>query len=234
MKKIIFLFLIFLVFNFTFSAIVTCRQEPCGWSDLFNTLKNLVGQLVIISYWIAVLLSVIGAFLMMLHGPSPSLYNKGKDLIKIAIFGFIFILLSGIIFDIILDFFGPKIKTTSIPKIEIVKFVFAEEAGVYYNPLRDALTSYLRCGQNAKPIFNSQALGRLFACLFEAINLLKNIALILLGFAILVSGGYLISAPVFGFEKIGTAKTILIWSTIGFIIILVADIIRSQIEILTR
>jgi hypothetical protein len=61
-------------------------------------------------------------------------------------------------------------------------------------------------------------------------DLLKNVALILLVFAIIASAFYLISAPILGFKQIVKAKDILIWSIIGFIIVLLADIIREQIK----
>jgi hypothetical protein len=61
-------------------------------------------------------------------------------------------------------------------------------------------------------------------------DLLKNVALILLVFAIIASAFYLISAPIRGFKQIVKAKDILIWSIIGFIIVLLADIIREQIK----
>jgi hypothetical protein len=41
---------------------------------------------------------------------------------------------------------------------------------------------------------------------------------------------YIFSAPFLGFKQISSAYKILIWSTIGFIIILLAEVIRAQIE----
>lgn len=222
--KLLSVLVIILLPVFSFSAIVTCPQG-CNWQDMVSTFKNFISSGIRLAFLIALLFATVGAFLLMFHGPRKDLYAKGKDLIYTAIIGFILILLAGVIFDIILDFFKPKLPST------FLNYTFAAEEDwkVFYEPLRNALGSSLRCGQNAQPLFNSQALGKLFKCIFEAIGLLRNIALILLGFAIIASGAYLILTPLLGLKSIERAFDILKWSIVGFIIIFLAEIIRDQI-----
>ncbi len=213
--KILFTLIALLIGNFSFSAIVQCQTTPCSWEDLSNSLINLVKTIVLVSFWLAFLLCVIGAFLIMFHGPSPSLYQKGVNLIKFAIISYILILFSGIIFDVILDFFQPKLA-------------IAQDVGSYLNPLKEAVSSELKCGAGKKGI------DKIISCIFEAIAVLKNLAIILLTLAIIGSAVYLITTPLFGLKNIGRAYQILIWSIIGLIIILLADVIKAQIELLTK
>jgi hypothetical protein len=214
-------------------GIVVCSKPPCSWGDFVRSLENLIRTVVIISFWLAFLVVAIGAFLIMFGGPFPKWYERGKSMILIAIIAYALILFSGIIFDFILEFFAPQFKTTLyfVPKIVLAQTL---EPGTFYKPLRDALMSSLKCGTGAQPLFGSQSLGRLFACFFEIIRLLTRVALILLVFAIIASAFYLISVPLLGFKQIVKAKDILIWSIIGFIIVLLAEVIRSQIERLVK
>jgi hypothetical protein len=232
MKKLIFITIsVFLIFQFALAqrGIVVCTQTPCSWQDFAQTIDNFIKTVVVIAFWIAFLIVAIGAFFIMFGGPFPDRVNKGKSMIWTAIIAYAVILLSGIIFDIILEFFAPQFKTTSHfgPQIVLAQTL---EPGTFYNPLKESLMSNLKCGKNTKPLFNSPSLGRLFACFFEIIGLLTKVALILLVFAIIASAFYLISTPLFGFKQISRAYKILVWSIIGFIIILLADIIRAQIK----
>jgi hypothetical protein len=234
MKKLIFITIsVFLIFPFALvqGSIVVCTQTPCSWQDFTQTIDNFIKTVVEIAFWIAFLIVAIGAFFIMFGGPFPDRVNKGKSMIWTAIWAYALILSAGIIFDIILEFFNPQFKQPSTLYFE-PKIVLADtlEPGSFYNPLKESLMSSLKCGQNAQPLFNSPSLGRLFACLFEVIGLLTKVALILLVFAIISSAFYLISTPLFGFKQISRAYKILIWSIIGFIIILLADIIQAQIK----
>jgi hypothetical protein len=234
MKKLL---LLIIFFSFPIAliqgAIVVCTQTPCSWQDLAKTFRNLIETVVVVAFWLAFLAVAIGAFAWMFGGLFPKWYEFGKNLIWTAIWFYIAILSAGIIFDIILEFFAPKFRPTLYfgPQIVLAQTL---EPGTFYNPLKEALMSSLKCGIGAQPLFGSPSLGRLFACLFEIIGLLTKVALILLVIAIIASAFYLIRAPLFGFKQISRAKDILIWSTIGFIIILLADIIRAQIERLVK
>jgi hypothetical protein len=228
--KIIFLFLLIPIFVLA-QGIVVCTQTPCSWQDFSATFVNLIKTVVIVAFWIAFLMVSIGAFMMMFAGASESRYKQGKDLIWTVIWAYVLILGSGIIFDIILEFFAPKFAIFILPQP-----VFAQSLTptTWYQPLKTALTSSLKCGKNAQPIFGSSALGRLFDCLFEVMSLFKNIAVVLLVFAIIASAFYLISTPLFGLKQIPRAYKILVWSIVGLVIILLADLIRAQIERLVK
>lgn len=217
LKILIILFLISLFFSKSaLSQIVTCRSDPCSWEDFSDSLKNLFRKIVEISYWIAFLMATIGSFLIMFHGPNENLYKKGVTLVKTAIFGYIAILFSGIIIDLILDFFKPK-------------FAFAFDPQVWYQPLRDSLLSSLKCGAKA-----TSPLDKLFSCIFEAIGFLKNLAIVFLVGAIIASAFYLITTPIFGFKQIERSYKIIIYSILGLIVILLADLIKKQIEALVK
>jgi hypothetical protein len=210
-------------------SIVVCSKPPCSWGDFVRSLENLIRTIVIISFWLAFLAVAIGAFLIMFGGPFPKWYERGKSMIWIAIIAYALILLSGIIFDFLLEFFKPQFKTTLYfgQKIVLARTL---EPGTFYKPLRDALMSSLNCGQNATSLLDSKALGQIVKCIEEIAKALARVALILLAFAIIASAFYLISTPLFGFKQISRAYQILVWSIIGFIIILLADIIREQIK----
>ncbi len=240
---LLFFLLIFLVINSSYSAldpgsgfggttpgckgIVCCTSTPCSWADLVRSFSNLIKTAVWFAYLVALLMCVIGAFFLMLHGPFPHLYSQGKNLIYTAIVGYVLILAAGIIFDIVLEFFGPiKLRETTLNlNIAFAEVTSDDEVFTYYNFIKEGLMSALKCGQGA-----TSALDRLFRCLFEVIDFLKNFALILLGAAIIASALYLITTPLFGLKNIPRAWQILKWSIIGFIIILLSDIIRAQIE----
>jgi hypothetical protein len=230
MKKIL-LLIIFFSFSIVLAqrGIVVCTQTPCSWQDFAQTIDNLIKTVVEIAFWIAFLIVAIGAFFIMFGGPKPDWVKKGHSMIWTTIIAYALILFSGVIFDIILEFFAPQFKTTSYFGSKIV-LADTLEPGTFYNPLRDALKSSLKCGESPKKITGIDSLDRLLACIFEVIGLLKNVALILLALAIIISAGYIISAPLFGFKQISKAWQILKWSIIGFVIILLADIIQAQIE----
>ncbi|GIW67179.1 MAG: hypothetical protein KatS3mg096_047 [Candidatus Parcubacteria bacterium] len=232
MKKITLIILCLAFLSLTKAAIVECTVTTtpkgstttiCTWQDFIKSVNNLIKTVVIVSYWTAFLLVSIGAFLMMFAGPNEGLLKRGREMIRIAIWGYILVLLSGIVFEIILEFFSPQ-------------FALAQDLTprTFFNPLKTPIMSELKCGQNAPPLFNSPSLGRVYRCAFQAIGLLKNVAVVLLAGAIIWAAVYLIATPLFGLKQISRAYKILIWSTVGLIIILLADLIRAQIERLVR
>lgn len=102
---------------------------------------------------------------------------------------------------------------------------------IYYNFLKSAILGSLRCGQVPTPI---SAWMQLKQCLLEAVSSLKGISLLFLALAIIGSGIYLLTTPLFGLKNIALAYKILTWSIIGFIIIFTADIIVEQLDLLLR
>jgi hypothetical protein len=232
MKKIIFMTIfVFFILPFVLAqgGIVVCTQKPCSLNDFKTTIRNFLREAVIIAYWIAFLVVMIGALMIMFGGPKPDWIRRGHSMIVTAIWAYALILLSGIIFDAILQFFKPQFRTTLYfgPQIVLAQTI---EPGSFYNLLRDALQSSLKCGQNATPVLGSEALGQFVKCIEEIAKALIRVALILLAFAIIASVIYIFSAPFLGLKQISSAYKILIWSTIGFIIILLAEVIRAQIE----
>lgn len=197
------------------AAIINC--DDCDISQLPSVLGSLSREIVLIFFWIALLIVSIGAFLIMFSGPREDLQKKGKDMIKIAIIGYILILLSVIIIGIILDIFQPR-------------FAFALTPFDFFQPIKIGIGSSLKCGQNSSPILGSDSLGQLFSCIMTAISLLKRISLIILAGTIIFAAGFLIISPLAGLGKAELARKILIWAIIGFLIIILADVIKSQIE----
>jgi hypothetical protein len=230
MIKLFHILIIFIAFfNVFANGIVVCNSSPtCSWDDFSGTISNLIKTVVEISFWIAFIIIAVGAFYIMFAGAKPDFVQKGHSMIWTAIIAYALILFSGIFFDIILEIFKPQLNI--IPNFQ-PQIVLADtiEAGSLYKPLRDALMSTLKCGSNANPIFGSQSLGRLFNCVFEIIDLLKFVAVIFLSLAIIISAGYIITASFGGAKNVTKAKNILFWSVIGFVIILLADVIKEQI-----
>lgn len=94
--------------TFDLASIVSCRVTPCTWGDFMTTLQNIITSIVEISFYLTVLFSAIGSFMIMLHGPRPDFYQKGKSFIKISITGYIILLFSALIFDTILGILQPQ------------------------------------------------------------------------------------------------------------------------------
>lgn len=103
--------------------------------------------------------------------------------------------------------------------------------GIYYNFLKSAILGSLRCGQTSPA---ASAWQQLKQCLLDAVSSLKGISLLFLALAIIGSGVYLLTTPLFGLKNISLAYKILTWSIIGFILIFTADIIVAQLDLLLR
>lgn len=93
------------------TSIFSCSSSKpyCDWVDLANTISNLIRIVIVLAYWITFLIAVIGSFLIMIEGPSPGSYQRGKTMIIVSIGAYILILFSGVIFDFILNFFKPQL-----------------------------------------------------------------------------------------------------------------------------
>jgi hypothetical protein len=207
MKKLIFITIfVFVIFSFALAqgGIVVCTQKPCSLDDFKTTIRNFLGKAVTIAYWIAFLVVMIGALMIMFGGPKPDWIKKGHSMIVTAIWAYALILLSGIIFDAILQFFKPQFRTTLYfgPKIVLAQTINYD---TFYKPLRDALQSSLKCGQGAEEFMGSKALGQIVKCIEEIAKALTRVALIVLAFAIIASAGYIIFAPLFSFKYISSA-----------------------------
>lgn len=118
MKKIYLLFLIFLI-NLTFAQtdtistdtipIVKCKGLDCTWNEFIATLQRVIRAMLIFGYWIAAIACLVGSFMIMLGGYQKGWLSTGKKLITDAIIYYVILLLSGIIFDLFLDFLRPRL-----------------------------------------------------------------------------------------------------------------------------
>ncbi len=120
-------FLIFLFFIFIFTIFVydtfaqgisslplvetQCFRGQCSWEDFIRLIQKVIRFLLIIGYWIAALVSLIGAFMMMFGGYSKDLMSKGRTMMINAVVYYVLILLAGVLFDLFLDFLKPKVFT---------------------------------------------------------------------------------------------------------------------------
>ena len=210
-----------LISPFVFAQLVKC--EKCTFDDFKALFDNIMSSVLKVSYGISFVLVLVGAGLYMFGGAQPQAASLGKKFMTRAIVGFIIVLSASIIIDIIINIYKPKLKQpTSF--IEVVRAAEEEQVVKFYRPLKEKIASALQCGKDAS------GLEKLWRCLFEAIDVLKALALIIFGGGILVSGLYLIGTPIFGTKYVETARKILIWTSIGFVIIFSADLIRKQVE----
>ena len=120
-------FLIFLLFIFIFTIFVydtfaqgrsslplvetQCFRGQCSWEDFIKLIQKVIRFLLIIGYWIAALVSLIGAFMMMFGGYSKDLMSKGRTMMINAVVYYVLVLLAGVLFDLFLDFLKPKVFT---------------------------------------------------------------------------------------------------------------------------
>lgn len=85
--------------------------DPCQWNDLIITIQRFIRFLVNISFFVALILVLYGGVLVMLGGPNPGNVSTGNKIIYTALFGYILVLVSGFIIDLVLDIFKPQYKT---------------------------------------------------------------------------------------------------------------------------
>ncbi|BCX15484.1 MAG: hypothetical protein KatS3mg097_376 [Candidatus Parcubacteria bacterium] len=132
LQQFLFIIMILIIFSPIFikaarvdlASIVVCSATPCTWGDFIATLQNVIKAIVEISFYLTVLFSVIGSFMIMFHGPRPDFYQKGKSFIQISITGYIILLFSALIFDTILGILQPQFVSQYFFKIiEITKIL---------------------------------------------------------------------------------------------------------------
>jgi len=94
-----------------FIPIVTteCRFGICSFQDFVATLQRTIRAMLILGYWIAVIVALIGAFMVMLGGYNKNWLNSGKKMMIDAVTTYIILLLAGVLFDLLLDFLRPKL-----------------------------------------------------------------------------------------------------------------------------
>ncbi|MEK7674029.1 MAG: hypothetical protein AAB371_02440 [Patescibacteria group bacterium] len=123
----VFMLLMFLLLNFAFaqssffplagksscnpaeirdsSGNIIVPAEECTWNTLTGTIRNIIKFIVTeLAPALAMIFVLYGGFLIMLGGPSPSNIGKGKEVIYTALVGYILVLISGFILDVVLAF----------------------------------------------------------------------------------------------------------------------------------
>ncbi|MGC8981351.1 MAG: hypothetical protein ACP5JU_00100 [Minisyncoccia bacterium] len=113
MKNLIFIILIIsnIVFAQTspFPIVTTsCEMGQCTWADFIATVQKAIRAILILAFWLASILGIVGAIMMMLGGAMKTL-ETGKKILFTATIGYAILLSAGIIFDLFLDFIKPKL-----------------------------------------------------------------------------------------------------------------------------
>lgn len=113
---LIFIFILAIFNNYIFAqsgGLVgkNCTPDSCTLRDFINAVQNVIRFLLILGYWIAALVALIGAFMMMFGGATKNWLEKGRTMMVNAVTYYVLLLLAGIFFDLILDFLKPKIYT---------------------------------------------------------------------------------------------------------------------------
>ncbi|GIW66037.1 MAG: hypothetical protein KatS3mg094_556 [Candidatus Parcubacteria bacterium] len=122
MKQIVFLviFLLLIINNFSLAQIsdtglvgkkCDANTDECTLADFISAVQRLIRFLLILGYWIAALVALIGSFMMMLGGAKRDYLDKGRTMIINSLTYYVLLLLAGIFFDLILDFLKPKVFT---------------------------------------------------------------------------------------------------------------------------
>jgi ABC-type dipeptide/oligopeptide/nickel transport system permease subunit len=87
-----------------------CRWGyTCSIQDFVATIQKAIRALLILGYWIAVIVALIGAFMTMLGGYNKNWLNTGKKMMIDAVTTYIILLLAGVLFDLLLDFLKPVV-----------------------------------------------------------------------------------------------------------------------------
>ncbi len=108
MKKLALILFFIIFFKSVYGAIVSCSGK-CTLQDLSTTLQNAFKEIMVIAYFFATVISIIGSLMIMFGGAIPKMYEKGRNLITKAIISLVIIMSAGMIIDILLEIFSPKL-----------------------------------------------------------------------------------------------------------------------------
>jgi ABC-type dipeptide/oligopeptide/nickel transport system permease subunit len=87
-----------------------CRWGfTCSIQDFVATIQRGIRAILILGYWIAVIVALMGAFMTMLGGYNKNWLNTGKKMMIDAVTTYIILLLAGVLFDLLLDFLRPVV-----------------------------------------------------------------------------------------------------------------------------
>ncbi len=97
--------------NFTSAALVNCggygetgKQPPCGIGDLIGTVRLIINFLLSWAWLVSILFIVISGFRMVFSGGNEEAVTTAKTSLGYAIGGFIIIMLSFVILNLVVGF----------------------------------------------------------------------------------------------------------------------------------
>jgi ABC-type microcin C transport system permease subunit YejE len=99
----------------TNQGVIPIVTKECKWGytcsiqDFVATIQKAIRAILILGYWIAVIVALIGAFMTMLGGYNKNWLNTGKKIMIDAVTTYIILLLAGVLFDLLLDFLKPVV-----------------------------------------------------------------------------------------------------------------------------
>ncbi|GIW66411.1 MAG: hypothetical protein KatS3mg095_0309 [Candidatus Parcubacteria bacterium] len=111
-------FFFFVFLNYSYAQVEegglvgkNCTPQECTLEDFISAVQRLIRFLIILGYWIAAIVAVVGSFMMMFGGAKRDYLDKGRTMIINSITYYVLLLLAGVFFDLILDFLKPKVYT---------------------------------------------------------------------------------------------------------------------------
>jgi len=99
----------------TNQGVIPIVTKECKWGytcsiqDFVSTIQRAIRAILILGYWIAVIVALIGAFMTMLGGYNKNWLSTGKKMMTDAVITYIILLLAGVLFDLLLDFLKPVV-----------------------------------------------------------------------------------------------------------------------------
>lgn len=99
----------------TNQGVIPIVTKECKWGytcsiqDFVAAIQKAIRAILILGYWIAVIVALIGAFMTMLGGYNKNWLNTGKKIMIDAVTTYIILLLAGVLFDLLLDFLKPVV-----------------------------------------------------------------------------------------------------------------------------
>jgi len=99
----------------TNQGVIPIVTKECKWGytcsiqDFVSTIQRAIRAILILGYWIAVIVALIGAFMTMLGGYNKNWLNTGKKMMIDSVTTYIILLLAGVLFDLLLDFLKPVV-----------------------------------------------------------------------------------------------------------------------------
>jgi len=115
MKKISILFLIIFLGSLLFPLVSSAALVPCGgpgqpacqFCHIFVLLNNIIHFILFtLTPIVAALMIVIGGFYLLIAGPNPELFSKGKAILTATVIGLVIVFVAWVFLNTFLDFLG--------------------------------------------------------------------------------------------------------------------------------